>query len=238
VTSPGPPAPRDTHSFEIARRGYHPEQVDGHLRDLGARLSAADRARDAAERRVRAIEEELRALRSNSELPRSADSFGLRAEKILRMAEHEAADVRSRAAQEATAVVEQARAEAEKHRHGVEQTLIARSADLDQEATRRTVAVAEREQQAQALLAGAGEEAARIGEHARAGAEKVVAEAESATEQQRRRTDDECRRRCETAEQQLGRLSSLHDRVRTDIARLHTLLGAELDEPAGAGRTS
>ncbi|MGD9529567.1 hypothetical protein [Pseudonocardia sp.] len=226
---PESPAP----TFDIVRRGYDREQVDLRLTELKGRLTASEQARDSAEQRVRTIDEELRALRT--ERPMSQESFGFRAERILRMAEHEAADVRARAAKEAAAVIEHARGEAEKHRHQVEQALITRSTELDKEAAQRTVAVQEREEQAKALLAGAREEAGRIGEDARSGADKLVAEAEARAEQLRRRTDDECRRRRETAEQDLRRLRSLHEGVRTEIARLHKLLGAEIAAALSAG---
>jgi hypothetical protein len=45
----------------------------------------------------------------------------LRAEKLLRLAEHEAAEVRARTRHESVALLEQARGETETHRHEVEQ---------------------------------------------------------------------------------------------------------------------
>ncbi|MGQ0572938.1 MAG: hypothetical protein ACT4RN_01900 [Pseudonocardia sp.] len=230
------PTPDGGPTFEIVRRGYDREQVDARVRELTGRLAAAEKARADADQRIRTVDEELRAVRARSESdkPMSQDSFGFRAEKILRMAEHEAADVRTRAAQEATSVVEKARADAERHRHEIEQTLIARSAELDQEAAQRTVAIQEREQQAQATLADARDESARIGDEARAGAEKLLADAQARAEQLQKRTDHECGRKREAAEQELRRLGSLHDGVRGEIGRLHSLLGAEIAGAAPA----
>jgi len=210
----------------MARRGYDRDQVDQHLTDLGERLAAATQSRQAAEQRVRTLEQELRSARErgDSEPAMSQDSFGFRAEKILRFAEHEAADVRTRAA----TVLEQARADAEKHRHEVEQALIARSAELDAEAAKRTIAIQEREQQAQMMLAGAREEAEHITDEAQRNAEKTVTDAQNRSEQVRKRTEQECRRRREAAEQELRRIAQLRDTVRSDILRLHTLLGAEV----------
>jgi len=223
-------APDGGPGFDVVRRGYDREQVEHHLNQLIGKLTAADKARAEAEQRVRTVQEELRAVRARSEsdTPMSQDSFGFRAEKILRMAEHEAADVRARAAKEATAVVEQARADAERHRHEVEQTLIARSAELDQEAAQRNVAIQEREQQAQAQLADAREESARIGEDAQRSADKLIADAEGRADQLQKRTDNEIRRRREAAEQELRRIGTLRDSVRIEIGRLHALLGAEV----------
>jgi cell division septum initiation protein DivIVA len=223
--SPGVP------QFDLVRRGYDREQVEVHLRELGDRLGASTQARQAAEQRIRTLEEELRATRArseNAEPAMSQESFGFRAEKILRLAEHEAADVRARAAKEAATVLEQARADAEKHRHEVEQTLIARSNELDKETTTRNVAIQEREQQAQATLADAREESQRITEEAQRSAEKTLADAQARAEQLQMRTDNECRRRREVAEQELRRLGELRDGVRSEITRLHGLLGAEV----------
>lgn len=230
-TSPDGVAP-----FDIARRGYDRDQVDARLRELGNQLAAATKAHQEAEQRARTVDEEVRALRArDADTPMSQDSFGFRAEKILRMAEHEAADVRGRAAKEATTVIEQARADAEKHRHEVEQKLITRSAQIDQEAAQRNVAIQEREQQAQALLADARSESARIGEDAQRNADKLQADAEARSAQLQKRTDHECRRRHEAAEQELRRLGSLHDGVRGELARLHAMLGAEI---TGDGRNA
>lgn len=231
-SSGGVPAPSGA-SFDIVRRGYDRDQVDAQMRELRDRISSAEAARQAAEKHARATEGELRSTRAQSaEGPISQESFGFRAEKILRLAEHEAADVRSRAANEATALVEQARADAERHRHEVEQKLIARSAELDQEAAQRNVAIQEREQQAAATLAAAREDAARINDDARHAADKLLSEAQSRAEEVRGRSEQDLKRRREAADQELRRIGSLHEGVRNEMARLHKLLGSELGESA------
>ncbi|MGH8964061.1 MAG: hypothetical protein ACRDXB_01850 [Actinomycetes bacterium] len=218
-------------SFDIVRRGYDRDQVDAQMRELRERLTAAESARKAAEQHARGTEGELRNLRSQqADGPITQESFGFRAEKILRLAEHEAADVRSRAANEATALVEQARADAERHRHEVEQKLIVRSAELDQEAAQRNVAVQEREQQAAASLAAAREDATRINDDARQAADKLISEAQARADEVRQRSEQDQKRRREAAEQELRRVGSLHDGVRNEMARLHKLLGAEIGE--------
>src|SRR5919202_4567969 len=178
----------------------------GQLRPRG-RVNAAETARKAAEQHARALEGELRTARAQQpDGPISQESFGFRAEKILRLAEHEAADVRSRAANEATALVEQARADAERHRHEVEQKLIARSAELDQEAAQRNVAIQEREQQAAAMLAAAREDASRITDDARHSAEALVTEAQNRADEVRLRSEQDLKRRREASQQELGRI--------------------------------
>jgi hypothetical protein len=200
-------------AFEVVRRGYDRDQVDAQLRDMRERLASAEAARQAAEKRAQAGEAERRSGRGDAPAP-AAESFGYRAEKILRLAEHEAADVRSRAASEATTLVEQARADAERHRHEVEQSLIARSAELDQEAAQRNVALQEREAQA-----------------ARHSAEALVNEAQSRADELRHRSEQEIRRRREAAEHELRRISGLHEGVRGEMGRLHTLLTTDLAGP-------
>jgi cell division septum initiation protein DivIVA len=221
-------------SFDISRRGYDRDQVDAQLAELRQRLSVAESARRAAEQHALATEDELRTARTASEPVMSQESFGFRAEKILRLAEHEAADVRGRAANEAAALVEQARAEAEKHRHDVEQKLIARSAELDQEAAQRDVAIREREQQAAATLAGAREEAGRITENAQRAADAMVTDAQNKAEEIRHRSEQDVRRRHDAAEQELRRIGGLHDGVRAEMARLHKTLAGELEKGAPA----
>jgi cell division septum initiation protein DivIVA len=229
--------PSSTGPFDIVRRGYDRDQVDEQLRELRDRLSAAESGRQAAEQHAHQVEKELRTLRQQqTEGPISQESFGFRAEKILRLAEHEAADVRNRAANEASALVEQARADAERHRHEVEQKLIVRSAELDQEAAKRNVAIQEREQQAAATLAAAREDASRITEDARHAAEALVTEAQNRADEVRQRSEQDLKRRRDAAEQELRRIGSLHEGVRNEMARLHKLLGAELGE--GANKSS
>lgn len=213
----------------MVRRGYDRDQVDARMRELRDRLATAEAARQGAEQHARATEQELRArAAAQADAPMSQDSFGFRAEKILRLAEREAADVRNRAANEATALLEQARADAERHRHEVEQALIARSAELDQEATQRNVALQEREQQAAATLAAARDDSARITDDARHSADALVSEAQARAQEVRHRSEQDLKRRREAAEQELRRVEGLHESVRNEMGRLHKLLGSEL----------
>ena len=134
---------------------------------LRRELAESERRRALAEQHATATESEIRNLRSESstsERTPPEESFGYRAEKLLRLAEQEAAEARAAAGREAAAVVEQARADAEQHRHEVEQSLIARSSLLDQQAAQRTVELQEREQQIAAQMTTARSE---IEAHAR-----------------------------------------------------------------------
>ena len=232
----GGAAPSATGSFDVVRRGYDRDQVDARTREWEERLAAAEKARAIAEQHARATEGELRTARASGDTAAAPpESFGFRAEKILRLAEHEAADVRSRAATEAAAVLEQARADAEQHRHEVEQSLIARSSELEQDAAQRTVVLQEREEQAAATLAAARDEAARATEEARRTVDGLVAEAQNRADEVRHRSEQELGRRRDGADAELRRIGGLHENVRTEMARLHALLTGELSRDGTAG---
>jgi cell division septum initiation protein DivIVA len=162
--------------FDVALRGYDRHQVDERFTELGAQLSAAaehNRALTARladeQRRAEQAEQALRELRTgrgaNQQSGAEAnptEGFGYRAERLLRLAEAEAYEIRSDAAKEAAELLERARADAEAHRHEIEQNLIIRATALDQKATEVTTALREREQAAAAELTSARTEAETV----------------------------------------------------------------------------
>ncbi|OLM12679.1 Conjugative transfer protein TrbL [Pseudonocardia sp. Ae505_Ps2] len=89
------------------RGGDGARTVEHIVEDLMVRLAAAEHARDTAERRADALAATLEEARS-----RPAETFGMRADKVLRMAEHEAAMRRRGAEVEAAQLVDAARDEA------------------------------------------------------------------------------------------------------------------------------
>lgn len=89
------------------RGGDGARTVEHIVEDLMVRLAAAEHARDTAERRADALAATLEEIRS-----RPAETFGMRADKVLRMAEHEAAMRRRTAEIEAAQLVDAARDEA------------------------------------------------------------------------------------------------------------------------------
>ena len=163
-TSPSTPSCAATSGV---RSTTSSSRLKSELAQMKDELADAQRKRRLANEHAEATERELRDLRAKSahSEPRSVeDSFGYRAEKLLRIAEQEAAEVRTHASRESAAIIEQARTEAEKHRHEVEQSLIARAAVLEQQAAQRNAELQEREQQiADQLSCGprAGRPAAR-----------------------------------------------------------------------------
>ncbi|MDT7704463.1 MAG: hypothetical protein QOG20_70, partial [Pseudonocardiales bacterium] len=137
-------------------RGYERTAVDevmartnDQMAQLRRDLAESERRRALAEQHATATEGENRSLRSEQQPAPSAppeEGFGFRAEKLLRMAEQEAAEVRVHASRESAAIVEKARSEAEKHRHEAEQALISRASMLEQQAAQRAAELQDREQ--------------------------------------------------------------------------------------------
>jgi cell division septum initiation protein DivIVA len=250
VTPPRPapsasPAHGGAPGFESALRGYDRRQVDefvaagrAEVEQLRAELAEARRQQQAAAQHVEAVERELRDLRTRPASTGSGapeEGFGARVEKLLRLAEQEAAEARSSATGEAAVIIEKARTEAEQHRHEVEQTLAARTSLLEQESTRRAAELEEREQRIEEQAAAAREEAEQVRAAAALAADRLREESGAAAEETRRRAEAEAERLRERAEQELARITALRAGVRTDLARLARVLAAELDGPdAGA----
>ncbi|MCE0765633.1 hypothetical protein LWC35_22395 [Pseudonocardia kujensis] len=94
-------------AFEVVRRGYARDQVDALVRELERRAQAAENARRMAEQHAAGLAEELRTLRAGTPaegLPTVPQSFGFRAEKVLRLAEREASDIRAAAERDAAEI--------------------------------------------------------------------------------------------------------------------------------------
>jgi cell division septum initiation protein DivIVA len=256
----GFPAPRQAPPpparFAAAPDGYDRTQVDRRIADLTARLGAVDEQRIdltrrlAAERhRAEQIEQELRGARAALQAARQGGGqdaergtgFGYRAERILRMAEAEARDMRSTAAAEAAALLERTQGDAEAHRHEVEQELIARRAGLDQETARRTADLDAREAALSADLDAARAEAARLREEARREVAELRREAEAAIERARTEAERAADHRRREATAELDRLTAVQDGMREELSRLHGVitagLAAEGSEPAASPAT-
>lgn len=237
ATSAGSSSSSD-HSFDTVLRGYERRQVDdavGRLRNEVAQLkddlAEAERRRRQANEHAEATERELRDVRAKSahSEPRSVeDSFGYRAEKLLRIAEQEAAEVRTHASRESSAIIEQARTEAEKHRHEVEQSLISRAAVLEQQAAQRNAELQEREQQIADQLTAAREQADQLHAAAARTADRLRQESEAAAEEAKLRAATDIQRQRDQAAQEIARLDKVQSDVRVELARLNDVLSNEL----------
>jgi len=237
ATPAGSPSSSD-QPFDTVLRGYERRQVDdfvsrlrNEITQLKDDLAEAQRKRRLANEHAEATERELREVRAKSahSEPRSVeDSFGYRAEKLLRIAEQEAAEVRTHASRESAAIIEQARTEAEKHRHEVEQSLIARAAVLEQQAAQRNAELQEREQQISDQLSAAREQADQLHAAAARTADRLRQESEAAAEEAKLRAATDIQRQRDQAAQEIARLDKVQADVRTELARVNDVLSNEL----------
>lgn len=179
--------------FEIARRGYRTSQVDVWAEEVRHRIEALEAERDEARRLAGSLQGSLDEMRAREAAP---DTFGARADRILRMAEHDAhlrreraeaesAQIRELAHAEAERTVAQARAEAarvrtdaERVRDEAERTAArarAELADARRDADLRVDTAASMNEHVQSLRSAVRGEIARL--HAALGAELRVLDA-------------------------------------------------------------
>ena len=229
--------------FGTVLRGYERRQVDDYVarlhsetETLRAQLAEAERQRQLATEHAEATEQENRQLRSNAspEATSPQEGFGMRAERLLRLAEQEASETRSRTSRESFALLEKTRGDTETHRHTVEQSLIVRAAELDQVAGRRAGELQEREQQIAAQLDAAHAEAAQLHAAASRAADRLLQESEATADEIRIRAHTAAKKTHDQAEHDLMRLSALRGDVHNALARLAETLINELP-PGAAG---
>jgi hypothetical protein len=200
------------------------------IADLESRLAAALRRAEEAERAL-----------SERPPPDNEGGFGMRAERLLRLAEAEARDMRASAARDVSALRERAQAEAEAHRHEVEQELIARSSAFDRAASERTAALDAREEQVKADREALAAEAERVRQAADAEADRIRQAAAADAERMRRVAEEDGRQTRADAQAENGRLAAAQERARHDLSELARVLssalgGAEAGSAADAGR--
>lgn len=251
VPLPAFPPPTEPPLFATALRGYDRSQVDEHLAvvrneamALRHQLAESENRRVRAEHHAAATEHELRSVRDQqrSSDVGGSDSFGVRAEKIMRLADQEASDTRAAAARDSAALLEEARAEAEKHRHEVEQMLINRSSLLDQQSAQRTAELVDRENQLSVQFGAARKEAEATHVAARRAADDHRRKAEADADAVRRRAEQDVSRLRELAEHEVARLGALQTGARTELTRLvhliETEVGSRSAQPPSAEATA
>jgi hypothetical protein len=135
--------------FDIVLRGYERKQVDGHLGRLNSERLAGSQRIDALERRVEELHIELQnAQKRAAESEPTYAGLGARVEKILRLAEEEATDLKL-----------EARASTEKDRKAVEASAGQVRAQADEDARARRE---QTRQEAAKLLEEAGKKVAQV----------------------------------------------------------------------------
>jgi hypothetical protein len=225
--------------FATVRRGYEPAAVDAHISRLDDSIAAlrsaledSERRRAMAEQHAVAVEEEIRVVRSGKQAPTASDTgFGARAERLLRLAEAEAEQIRASANRTAAEVTERALGDAERHRHEVRQRLIAESARAEEHASRRAAELQERENALSARLTGARAEADAVRAAAERAAAAHRATAQADVEELRERVTRELVRARQTEERELARLRDLQESTRLELTRLAAAVRAELTPP-------
>jgi cell division septum initiation protein DivIVA len=233
--------------FGTVVRGYERDEVDryvGQVHRMMARLRSeltdAEERRRRAEQRIDVLENENRAVRARLESTATPpdEGFGVRAEKLLRLAEQEATEVRSEAVEEAAALRQQVREDIERQRHEAERTLIARSAQFDEHAARRTAELQQREQQIAEQLTAAREEAEAVQSAARRSADHYRQRVEADVEQVKTRVNAEVAQIREHATQELDRIAVIESGVRAELRRLSSRLSHEIGRRAPDARSA
>jgi hypothetical protein len=237
-----PAAPAPDTSFAAARNGYDRAQVDRRVAELTRQLALSEEQRAEAAHRLAAerhrgelVEQELREARTAPAppLPPEPDpAYGQQAERLLWMAEAEVREARTAAADNAAALLQRARAEADGHRREVERSLALRASALEAESARRTSAFASREQETAAELDAARAEARQLRASARREVDAMHREAEESIRAARAEAVREIeltalRRRDELAAE-VHRLEELRREAREELARLHRRITDEL----------
>ena len=210
-------------------RGYDRGQVEEHLRVLTEQVAELRIAHQREHRRAESAEEQLHRARTELKQRAAADSdagqsdeasstrgLGYQVEKLLRAAEDEADEVRAAASREATALLDRARGEADLRWRKMEQSLIQRTVQLD-----------EREGRIAEHTAAAQDEVERMFIQARLQCDQLWLQARACAEREQAAAADAVRESRRSAEQELGRLHWLHDRICGQLACLLDSLAGE-----------
>jgi cell division septum initiation protein DivIVA len=235
-------------AFETVLRGYDRRQVDEFIlrqeevaEKLRISLAETEGRLGVATESAELLEAENRRLHESVTKQREAakeQGFGARAEKLLQLAESEAAELRSRTVRESADLMEQSRAAAEGYRHEAEQALIVRTAELDQLAARRDADLVEREEQIAGERAAMRAEANRVKAEALNEATRLRMEAESEADAVRSRARIDAERLRDEARLDVDRLDDVRTRTQSEIRRMAKVLLASVGSDGTAGAES
>lgn len=213
--------------FDLVRRGYDRRQVDEQLDALRAALEQAQRTAQTAEHHANMTETELREATEQLNAQRvehQENSFGFRVEKIIRLAEEEAREIRSQAA-----------ADAEAHRSAVEAQLAKRTHAIQEQQVRLDEEHAAAMADIRAQRSDAEQHAKAMREKAQAESDRLRAETTAAITRQRAEADQVLAARRNEVEAEIGQLREVRDELRVDLKRLHDLLGEFIDKKVEDG---
>jgi len=216
--------------FDFVRRGYDPRQVDEQLSALRTALDQAQRAAETAEHHANLTEKELREASEQLNAQRAEyqeNSFGFRVEKIIRLAEEEAREIRT-----------QAGADAEAHRMAVEQQLAKRTQAIQEQQVRLDEEHAGAMAEIRTQRSDAEQHAKALREKAQAESDRLRAETTAAIARQRAEADQQLAARRNEVEAEIGQLKEMRDELRVDLKRLHDLLGDFIDKKVQDGQAA
>jgi DivIVA domain-containing protein len=217
--------------FDVALRGYDRDQVDAHLASLESEFTGALSERDRLAERVKQLQTRVEELHLQSGEEKAAeqaaspvDGFGARIEKVMRVAETEAAAVR----EETRADIERERAEAKKRVAATQE-----AAEKDAAAHRQKV-----QSEASGVLDKARQEAARVRadadtqaavtreeasghlESVRARAAQAAADFETALAKRRQKAEADHISRTTAAERELAETVARTDQLRAEAEKM------------------
>ena len=226
-----PDAPQSV-PFDVALRGYDRDQVDAHLASLESEFTAALSERDRLAERVKHLETRVEELHLQSDEERAAaeasapplSGFGMRLEKIMRVADDEATALR----EETQSEIDRERAEARKRVAAMQQ-----AAEKDAAAHRlkmRTEAdslldkarheAARVRADADAQAAATREEASGHLESVRARAAQAAADFETALAKRRQKAETDHIARTNSAERELAETVARTDQLRAEAEKM------------------
>lgn len=161
--------------------------------------------------------------------------LGPRVEKILFVAEQEAAETRRSATRESTAMIERARDEAETLRHEGEQAVLAFRDEVERYAEERAAELDDRERRIERERENLRVDGELLLADARREADRILTEAASLAESVRVEVENELQERRSEVERQMGWLEESR-RAARDLA--HMLLEQAGEAPPGTSPTS
>src|SRR5262245_30408518 len=210
-------------AFDIVLRGYERKQVDDHLGRLNSERVAAAQRINALERRVEELHFELQNAQKQDAEPSYA-GLGARVEKILRLAEEEAQDLKLEAQASAEKDRKAAEAAAGQVRAQADEDARARREQTRQEAAKLLEEA--RKEAAQVRAEAANEAAAKrdeaegILEAARAKAAQAAAEFEASLAKRRDQAERDLAIRQEAAERHLKETSDQAEQLRVEAQKM------------------
>jgi cell division septum initiation protein DivIVA len=241
VTSDG-----DGSSFKIVFRGYDRAQVQARIRELNEAAESYRRRAQHARYQLSEIQTRLHELHTTNRFtasdpastsPPDASGLGTRrgtpADRVLRFAAQQAAEIRENAQREADARRERAHADAAAHRQRIEDDLGERAKELDKLGAARRAVLNRREHELSAALNARTLEADQVRQAAERDAAARRAEAKGRAEEIVQIAERAAAHTRAATEAEHDKLATVSEQVRDHLEALHRLLGEVL---TGASR--